>query len=299
MTVRQESNRKEREEASNRAREHAVIDVIGLPVANDEDWLESAKSNLSLENNEKGRGDVSEGNLVQRIPQDAEYVLKKSHKGALIKKHTNSKTTKVSKNSFDIKSTSRIQKTRKVREENESCHSSEKYKMSNHNNHEHNFKRRKKRTKITNSKSAGNHNTTGSRKEDKALRLLDGKQMCGLRKRIVELRLQQEREDLQKYLHELKDLKLEPGSTRSYFKPLEFPKIADFTQPDINDLESKPNDQFRDRVFAIRRWLKDQYVLYRDYCTMAQAINAHYVPTTLDDAKKTIRELRKTTIKTR
>lgn len=52
------------------------------------------------------------------------------------------------------------------------------------------------------------------------------------------------------------------------------------------DLESKSDDRFRERVLAIRRWLKDQYVLYRDYCTMAQAINAHYVPTTLDDAKK-------------
>ncbi|XP_018310454.1 protein IWS1 homolog A isoform X1 [Mycetomoellerius zeteki] len=302
MTVRQESNRKEREEASNRARERAVIDVIGLPVANDEDWLESVKSNLSLEKNEKRREDVSGGNLDQRIPQDAEYVLKKSHKDALVKKHTNSKiATKASKSSFDNKSASQIQnvsKTRKVREENKSCHSSEKHKISNHNSHEHNFKRRKKGTRITNSKSAGNRNSTGSRKEDKALRF-DGKQMRGLRKRIVELRLQQEREDLQKYLHELKDLRLESDSTRSYFKPLEFPKIAEFTQPDTDNLESKPNDQFRERVFAIRRWLKDQYILYHDYCTMAQAINAHYVPTTLDDAKKTIRELRKTTIKTR
>lgn len=56
--------------------------------------------------------------------------------------------------------------------------------------------------------------------------------------------------------------------------------------PDVNDLESKPDDRYRERVLAIRRWLKDQYVLYRDYCTMAQAINAYYVPTTLDDAKK-------------
>lgn len=45
------------------------------------------------------------------------------------------------------------------------------------------------------------------------------------------MRLRQEREDLQKYLHELKDLRLESGSTRSYFRPLEFPKIAAFTQP--------------------------------------------------------------------
>lgn len=81
-----------------------------------------------------------------------------------------------------------------------------------------------------NSKSAGIRNSTESRKEDKASSF-DGKQTRGLRKRIVELRLRQEREDLQKYLHELKDLRLESGSTRSYFKPLEFPKIAEFTQP--------------------------------------------------------------------
>lgn len=56
--------------------------------------------------------------------------------------------------------------------------------------------------------------------------------------------------------------------------------------PDVNDLESKPDDRLRERVLSIRRWLKDQYILYRDYCTMAQAINAHYVPTTLNDAKK-------------
>ncbi|XP_011061083.1 PREDICTED: uncharacterized protein LOC105150003 [Acromyrmex echinatior] len=304
MTVRQESNRKEREEA-NRARERAVIDVIGLPVANDDDWLESAKSNLSLEKNKERREDILEENLDQRIPkkQNAEYVLKKrSHKDASAKKHTNSKTaTKASKSPFDKKSASQIQnilKTRKVKEENENCHSSEKHKISNHNSHEHNFKRRKKGTRTTNSKSAVNRNSTGSHKEDKALRF-DGKQMRGLRKRIVELRLQQEREDLQKYLHKLKNLRLELGSTGSYFKPLKFPKIAEFTQLDVDDLESKPNDQFRERVFAIRYWLKDQYILYRDYCTMAQAINAHYVPTTLDDTKKTIRELRKTTIKTR
>lgn len=58
---------------------------------------------------------------------------------------------------------------------------------------------------------------------------------------------------------------------------------------DSVDFESKPDDQLallRERVSAIRRWLKDQYILYRDYCTVAQAINARYVPTTLEDTKK-------------
>jgi len=101
--------------------------------------------------------------------------------------------------------------------------------QSNHNCHEHDFKKRKKRAKTTNSKLAGIRNSTESRKEDKALRF-DGKQTRGHRGRLIELRLRQEREDLQKYLHELKDLRLESGSTRSYFRPLEFPKIAEFIQ---------------------------------------------------------------------
>ncbi|XP_028049673.1 uncharacterized protein LOC105834504 isoform X2 [Monomorium pharaonis] len=303
-TVRQESGRNEYGGASNRARERAVIDVTELPVANDKNWIESVKSNLSLEDNGKKRQEVSEKSLNQEISQDVEYILRKSHKN-LAKKHTNSKTaTEVSESSYDNKTVFELHnalKTRKVtrREENESCRcSKEKNKVSNYNCHKHNTKRKKKGVRTTNSKSIETRNGKESCKEDKALNF-NGKQTRGLQKRIVELRLQEEREDLQKYLHKLKDLRLESGSTRSYFKPLEFPKLAEFTQPDLNNLESKPNDQYRERVLAIRRWLKDQYVLYRDYCTMAQAINAHYVPTTLDDAKKTIRELRKTTIKTR
>ncbi|XP_011684770.1 PREDICTED: uncharacterized protein LOC105448105 [Wasmannia auropunctata] len=288
-----------------------MIDVIELPGANDEDLTESAKSNSSLEENEEGREEASEVGLDQWISQDAEYVSRKSHRDVLqVEKHAGTKTaTEASesssehgKSAFEVRNTR--SKTKKVttRKENESCRrTSKKNEVSNRNCRECNLKRRNRSVRTANSKSvAETRNNMGSRnKEDKALRF-DSKQTRGLRKRIVELRLRQEREDLQKYLHELKDSRLESGSTRtSYFRPLEFPKIAEFTQPDVNDWESKPDDRFRERVFAIRRWLKDQYVLYRDYCTMAQAINAHYVPATLDDAKKTIRELRKTTIKTR
>lgn len=125
--VRQESGRKERGEASNRVREHAVIDVTGLPVANDEDWIESAKSNLSLEENEEERQEVSGESLDQQISQDVEYVLRKSHKDSLAKKHANLKTAiKTSENSYGSKTVSEVQnalKTRKVttRKENESC----------------------------------------------------------------------------------------------------------------------------------------------------------------------------------
>ncbi|XP_011869049.1 PREDICTED: microtubule-associated protein futsch-like isoform X2 [Vollenhovia emeryi] len=279
-TVRQVSGRKERGESSNRAKERAVvIDVTGLPVASDEDGIKETRSNSSLEETEKRTERVSEESLNQGISQDAERVVRKSHKDALAKSST--VATKASESSSGGKTVSASQnapKTRRVK--------------SDHNcRGQRNTKRKKKSARTTNSRTAGARDSTRSRKEDKALSL-DGKQTRGLRKHIIELRLRQEREDLQKYLHELKDLRLESVSARSYFKPLEFPRIAEFTQPDINDVESKPDDRFRERVSAIRRWLKDQYILYRDYCTMAQAINAHYVPTTLDDAKKTIRELR-------
>lgn len=116
-TVRQESGRKERGEASNRAREHAVIDVTGLPVANDENWIKSAKYNSSLEENEKGRKHVSEESLDQRISQ--EYVPRKLHKDALTKRHVSSKiATKASESSSNSKIVSEIQnansRTRKV-----------------------------------------------------------------------------------------------------------------------------------------------------------------------------------------
>lgn len=102
--------------------------------------------------------------------------------------------------------------------------------QSDHNSHEYNTKKKKRKTKNTNAKSVKAGNNIGSRKEDKAFRL-DKKQMHRLQKRIIELRLRQEREDLQKYLRELKDLRLQSSVTPSYFSPLEFPKIAEFTQP--------------------------------------------------------------------
>lgn len=54
------------------------------------------------------------------------------------------------------------------------------------------------------------------------------------------------------------------------------------------DLESSIDQRavLQERVLAIRRWMKDQYILYRDYCNMARAINTDYTPTTLEDAKE-------------
>jgi len=130
-TVRQESGQKGSEEASNRTRERVMIDVIGLPVANDQGWFESAKSS-SLEENEKGREDVPEESLAQRISQ--ENVLRKSHKDSLAKRHMNSKTaTKVSESSSDSKSVSEVRSLSKMRkatrEENKTCRYSQKNKI--------------------------------------------------------------------------------------------------------------------------------------------------------------------------
>jgi TPP-dependent 2-oxoacid decarboxylase len=74
-----------------------------------------------------------------------------------------------------------------------------------------------------------------SRREDKTLNL-DDKQMHVLQRRIIEMRLQQERKDFQKYLRELKNLKLKSSSTqipKERFSPLEFPKIAEFTSGNV------------------------------------------------------------------
>jgi len=131
-TVRQENGQKGSEEASNRTRERVMIDVIELPVANDQGWFESAKSS-SLEENEEEREDVpEEESLTQQISQ--ENVLRKSHKDSLTKRHVNSKiATKVSKSSSDSKSVSEIRSPSKMRkatrEENKNCRYSEKNKI--------------------------------------------------------------------------------------------------------------------------------------------------------------------------
>ncbi|XP_029157528.1 uncharacterized protein LOC114929968 [Nylanderia fulva] len=299
-SVRQESGQEERGKALNKIRERAMINITGPPAADEEDII---KSNLS-EKIKARKENIFEESSGQRIFQDAEEeVFRKLHKDAfdasrdmhLVKRHASSKNAKkVSKKSSESETESEI-KEMKTREENENRSLTENKIYG----HKFNSQKKKKSIKVTNSKSPQARNT-GSRKEDKSLRF-DEKQMHGLRKRIVELRLQQEREELQKYLQELKNSRLKLDSTQSYFSPLEFPKIAEFKPPDVIDLESKLDQHvvLRERVSAIRRCLKDQYILYRDYCTMAQAINAHYVPTTLQDTKKTIRELRKMTIKNR
>lgn len=36
----------------------------------------------------------------------------------------------------------------------------------------------------------------------------------------------------------------------------------------------------------IRQWLKDQYILYKNYSNLAQTVNSKYIPVSLEDAKR-------------
>ena len=44
--------------------------------------------------------------------------------------------------------------------------------------------------------------------------------------------------------------------------------------------------ELQERIVTIRQWLKDQYILYRDYSSLAQTVNSKYIPSSLEDAKK-------------
>ncbi|XP_076637129.1 uncharacterized protein LOC143349619 [Colletes latitarsis] len=137
----------------------------------------------------------------------------------------------------------------------------------------------------------------------------DCKQSRRLRKQAAALRLHQERQDIRNYLLELECTRLEfgPGNTLASsklppFKPLEFPKIATFEKPEPADVNVNSKHEvagLQERISTIKQWLKDQYVLYRDYSSLAQTMNAKYIPASLEDAKRTIRQLQKATIKTR
>ncbi|XP_034190558.2 uncharacterized protein LOC117608911 [Osmia lignaria lignaria] len=128
-----------------------------------------------------------------------------------------------------------------------------------------------------------------------------------LRKQAAALRMQQEREDIRNYLLELECTRLEfgPGEMTSAtippFKPLEFPKISAFKKPELED-SNLPTDgivALQEKILTIRQWLKDQYFLYRDYSKLAQTVNAKYIPASLEDAKKTIRQLQSATIESK
>ncbi|XP_017793975.1 PREDICTED: uncharacterized protein LOC108575645 [Habropoda laboriosa] len=171
-------------------------------------------------------------------------------------------------------------------------------------------RKKEKRTKSKKiSKSSKNRKTLNYGKVEGKQSRFDCRQAQRLRKNAAFLRLQQEREDIRNYLLELEHTRLEfgPGeqvasSQLSAIRPLEFPKIAAFMKPDLEDAMSKGKDGVagvQERILMIRQWLKDQYVLYRDYSSLAQTVNSKYIPASLEDAKRTIRQLQRATIKSR
>lgn len=44
--------------------------------------------------------------------------------------------------------------------------------------------------------------------------------------------------------------------------------------------------ELQKRILMIKQCLKDQYILYRDYSSLAQTVNSKYIPASLEDAKK-------------
>ncbi|XP_020296878.1 putative leucine-rich repeat-containing protein DDB_G0290503 isoform X2 [Pseudomyrmex gracilis] len=293
-SVRQDSDQEDYGKASKQeTTKESTIDVGELPAMSDEDETVSEKSSLLKEENRNEYG--LEKDADSQIHEDTKYAMRKLHRNvidALAKHHvpiTRSKKTSKSSTKSETETKARgVTKIRKkVRKEEETRHSSEKDEPVNSDNGcERSTKRRRKRPKVTNVKSTDARNGVEKRGKDKALKL-NGKQMLRLQKRIVELRLREERESLQKYMNELRNSRPELDRSQTYFCPLEFPNIAGFTEPDVIDLESvDQRAMLQERVLAIRRWMKDQYILYHDYCNMARAINTHYTPTTLEDAKK-------------
>ncbi|KAK0166952.1 hypothetical protein PV327_004416 [Microctonus hyperodae] len=63
-------------------------------------------------------------------------------------------------------------------------------------------------------------------------------------------------------------------------KPLDFPNVSSFIRPSSDDLINQhpdPNvDILRNRLFDIRQWLKNQYLIYKEHCSVAATINKTY-----------------------
>ncbi|KAG7212067.1 hypothetical protein KM043_012422 [Ampulex compressa] len=175
--------------------------------------------------------------------------------------------------------------------------------------HDRKSKRKKSRTNLKGSKSKNTRKTVDDMRAERTVDLESNR--VRLREQIATMRLQQEREYVGRDIRELKKSGLEIGpgfigelsatdGQSPIIKPLDFPKIADYERPDVAEFDSRDQfSEYRERISAIRQWLKDQYILYRDYSSLARTLNAKYVPTSLQDAKKTVRELRKGTIKSR
>lgn len=134
----QEDGREEREKASDGTSERAMTDVTGSPVANNAERIELAKfSSSGGEDEETDEGEDALANNSQRqISSDTENatrVLRKSHKGTMIKRHTSSKIMKKTsesssrhKTEFKLRDAMMTARKIKASRENESHHFLEK-----------------------------------------------------------------------------------------------------------------------------------------------------------------------------
>ncbi|XP_012265627.2 uncharacterized protein LOC105691602 [Athalia rosae] len=86
-----------------------------------------------------------------------------------------------------------------------------------------------------------------------------------------------------------------------FFKPLDLPNVATFKRPDLeNDTSYDFGDNrhlhlsvIRERILGIRHWLKQHFVLYKDYSKVVSTMNSEYVPVTLQETKKMIRDVQR------
>ncbi|XP_043276748.1 uncharacterized protein [Venturia canescens] len=118
------------------------------------------------------------------------------------------------------------------------------------------------------------------------------RELQSLKKQMNNLRIEQEREAMLFYIRNFDEdkrrLLLWPSQLNNsgkpeipILKPLDFPNVANFKEPDSTAGESSlrvdiDGELLKNRIVEIRRWLKDQFILYRDYCDVAAAINAKY-----------------------
>ncbi|CAL7942159.1 unnamed protein product [Xylocopa violacea] len=285
---------------------------------NKEESVDETKSEAVMEN--CATATISnEEVLLKEIPKksDVTSTLRKLNKdaiNAIVRKHRVQTSKDVAKKSRHCKNCGSIvmlptaDTSRNVDDNDSIALSVENVKTTRGFSHDQRIKEKKVKSKKA-ARSSKNRKSSNYNKLDAKHSRFDCRQAHRLRKHATAFRLQQEREDIRNYLFELERTRLEfgPGEPMtshhlSVFKQLEFPKIAAFVKPDLEDSNFRAKDeiaQLRERILMIRQWLKDQYILYRDYSSLAQTVNSKYIPASLEDAKKTIRQLQRATIKSR
>lgn len=276
------------------------------------DRIEERKLNINVENRDSEMI-FKEDKFLREIPKqsDVTSTLRKLNKdaiNAIVRRNRIQMPLEVSDKPIHCKNCKTIVKLAPTNitttiDDDSDASSLENIKTFKEYNHEEKIKQKKTKNKKTSKSSRNRKSSNYSKIEEKHSRF-DYKQTHRLKKYAAILKLQQEREDIRNYLLELEHTRLEfdPNDSMIFqlpvFKPLEFPKIAAFIKPDIEDTKFNTKDEVAElqkRILMIRQWLKDQYILYRNYSNLAQTVNSKYIPVSLEDAKRTIRQLQKAT----